>query len=105
MVHADNGIAGLGALQEHDDVAIVLMDVMMPELDGDSTIRTIRRIPRHQHLPIIAVTAKAMPGDRERSLEAGATECVTKPVDAERLLRLLAEQLGLDPGPRNGPGA
>ncbi|MEU6130193.1 HAMP domain-containing protein [Saccharopolyspora sp. NPDC047091] len=105
VVHADNGIAGLGALQEHDDVAIVLMDVMMPELDGDSTIRTIRRIPRHQHLPIIAVTAKAMPGDRERSLEAGATECVTKPVDAERLLRLLAEQLGLDPGPRNGPGA
>ncbi|GAB2672480.1 HAMP domain-containing protein [Saccharopolyspora gloriosae] len=103
VVYVDNGIAGLGALQEHDDVSVVLMDVMMPELDGNSTIRTIRRIPRHRDLPIIAVTAKAMHGDRERSLASGATECVTKPVDPERLLRLIAEQLGVDAGPTAGP--
>ncbi|MFR9732169.1 HAMP domain-containing protein [Saccharopolyspora sp. MS10] len=93
VVCVDNGVAGLGALREHEDVAVVLMDMMMPELDGDSTIRTIRRIPRHRDLPIIAVTAKAMLGDRERSLAAGATEHVTKPVDAELLLRLLEEHL------------
>ncbi len=103
VVYVDNGIAGLSALQEHEDVTVVLMDVMMPELDGNSTIRTIRRIPRHRDLPIIAVTAKAMRGDRERSLASGATECVTKPVDADCLLRLLAEQLGVDPGPKPDP--
>ena len=102
VVYVDSGIAGLNALQEHDDVAVVLMDVMMPELDGNSTIRTIRQMPRHQQLPIIAVTAKAMKGDRERSLSCGATECVTKPVDSGFLLDLLAAHLAAETVPEPG---
>jgi len=97
--YVDNGIGALNALREEHDVAVVLMDVMMPELDGNSTIRTIRQMPRHRELPIIAVTAKAMQGDREESLACGADECVTKPVDAGRLLELLAERIGVQAAP------
>ncbi|WP_433868614.1 HAMP domain-containing protein [Saccharopolyspora sp. CA-218241] len=93
VVTAGDAFAGISALREHEDVRAVLMDVMMPELDGDAAIRLIREMPRYRELPIIAVTAKAMPADRERSLEAGATDCVAKPVDADALLGLLAEQL------------
>ncbi|GAB3291249.1 HAMP domain-containing protein [Parasphingorhabdus pacifica] len=99
VVYADDGISGLAALQEHEDIAIVLMDVMMPELDGNSTIKTIREMPRYHRLPIIAVTAKAMTGDREESLACGATESVTKPVDVNRLLELMAEHLAAKPDP------
>ncbi|MER6992567.1 HAMP domain-containing protein [Saccharopolyspora hirsuta] len=93
VVHADNAVAGLSALQQHGDVAIVLMDVMMPEMDGNATIRIIREMPRYRDLAIIAVTAKAMKGDREQSIAAGATECMTKPVDVNKLLELLSEHL------------
>jgi len=67
----------------------VLMDVMMPEMDGFEAMQAIRQIRRFKSLPIIAVTAKAMKGDREKCLEAGASDYITKPVDTEQLISLL----------------
>ncbi|WP_083383854.1 HAMP domain-containing protein [Allokutzneria albata] len=93
VVFADNGVAGVRALEQYDDIALVLMDVMMPELDGNATIGAIREMASHEDLPIIAVTAKAMPEDRKRTLAAGATDYVTKPVDTELLLQLIATHL------------
>ncbi|MFD5830836.1 ATP-binding protein, partial [Lentzea sp. NPDC060358] len=94
-IYADNGITGVRALEQYDDVAIVLMDIMMPELDGNATISAIRAMERYSDLPVIAVTAKAMKGDREKSLSSGATDYVAKPVDTEHLIRLIAYYLGV----------
>ncbi|MGP4017068.1 HAMP domain-containing protein [Saccharopolyspora sp. 5N708] len=102
VVHADNPLAGLNAMQQHGDIVIVLMDVMMPEMDGNATIRIIREMPRYRDLTIIAITAKAMKGDREQSIEAGATECLSKPVDVNVLLELLAEHLPAGRSPEPG---
>jgi signal transduction histidine kinase/CheY-like chemotaxis protein len=93
VVHADNALGALRELRRHNDIVIVLMDVMMPQLDGNEAIRMIREMPRYRDLTIIAVTAKAMKGDREQSISAGATEYLTKPVDTGRLLDLLSEHL------------
>jgi CheY-like chemotaxis protein len=71
------------------DLAIVLMDIMMPEMDGYQTIEAIRQEPRFRRLPIIALTAKAMKGDREKCLEAGASDYLAKPVNTEQLLSAL----------------
>jgi CheY-like chemotaxis protein/signal transduction histidine kinase/HAMP domain-containing protein len=89
VIHAENGRAGIEALQEQQDVDAVLMDIMMPEMDGLETMRAIRQIPKFRELPIIALTAKAMKGDREKCLEAGASDYVTKPVDLEQLFSVL----------------
>jgi HAMP domain-containing protein/CheY-like chemotaxis protein/signal transduction histidine kinase len=89
VIHAENGRAGIEALQVQDDVDAVLMDIMMPEMDGLETMRAIRQIPKFRGLPIIALTAKAMKGDREKCLEAGASDYVTKPVDLEHLFSVL----------------
>ncbi|MBD2022013.1 response regulator [Leptolyngbya sp. FACHB-36] len=89
VVYAENGRDGLSVLQANADVDAVLMDVMMPELDGYETTRAIRQQPQFKSLPIIALTAKAMQGDREKCLEAGASDYITKPVDTEQLLSLL----------------
>jgi CheY-like chemotaxis protein len=89
VIHAENGRAGIEALQEREDVDAVLMDIMMPEMDGLETMRAIRQIPKFRELPIIALTAKAMKGDREKCLEAGASDYVTKPVDLEHLFSVL----------------
>jgi len=62
---------------------------MMPEMDGIDTIKEIRKIPAYKHVPIIAVTAKAMKGDREKCMEAGASDYITKPIDAQQLVSLL----------------
>jgi signal transduction histidine kinase/CheY-like chemotaxis protein/CHASE3 domain sensor protein len=89
VVYAENGRDGITILNENPDVSIVLMDVMMPEMDGYETTRAIRQLERFRNLPIVALTAKAMQGDRERCIEAGASDYITKPVDTEQLLSLL----------------
>ncbi|MGR6318312.1 HAMP domain-containing protein [Micromonospora soli] len=86
VVYAENGRKGVETLMRHDDIDLVLMDVMMPEMDGYAATAAIRAMPRYADLPIIAVTAKAMRGDREKSISSGASDYVTKPVDAEDLL-------------------
>jgi HAMP domain-containing protein/CheY-like chemotaxis protein/signal transduction histidine kinase len=89
VLFAENGRAALDVLGENPDVDIVLMDVMMPEMDGYETTRAIREMERFRGLPIIAVTAKAMVGDREKTIAAGASDYITKPVDTEQLLSLM----------------
>jgi len=89
VLAADNGKVALELLQENPDVEGVLMDMMMPETDGYQAIRAIRDDPRFGALPIIALTAKAMKGDAERCLEAGASEYLAKPIDPEQLVTML----------------
>jgi CheY-like chemotaxis protein len=89
IVAAETGRAAVNILQANSEIDVVLMDIMMPEMDGMDTMREIRRIPRFKHLPIIAVTAKAMKGDREKCIEAGAWDYLSKPVDTEQLLAVL----------------
>src|SRR5262249_61872351 len=88
-VYAENGKDGISMLEKTSGIDAVLMDIMMPEMDGYETIRAIRQIERFKHLPIIGFTALAMKGDREKCLKAGASDYVTKPVDADQLLSLL----------------
>jgi len=88
-VSAETGKDAIAKLEATDDIDIVLMDVMMPEMDGLDTTRAIRRIARFRDLPIIAVTAKAMKGDRERCIEAGAWDYLSKPVDPDELLNMM----------------
>jgi CheY-like chemotaxis protein len=90
VTYADNGRTCLEMLKVSPDVDIVLMDVMMPEMDGYETMRTIRQMENFQSLPIIALTAKAMQGDREKCLEAGASDYIPKPVDTDRLLAIMS---------------
>ncbi|MBE9163118.1 HAMP domain-containing protein [Tychonema sp. LEGE 06208] len=89
IVFAENGREGIAQLQNTPDINIVLMDVMMPEMDGYETMEAIRKMPQFGSLPMIALTAKAMKGDREKCIEAGASDYITKPVDTEQLLSLL----------------
>ncbi|WP_343961272.1 ATP-binding protein, partial [Pseudonocardia alaniniphila] len=91
VLYADNGSDGIRLLTQHPEVDVVLMDAMMPDIDGNETTRRIRTLPQGRDLPVVFLTAKAMPGDRESSLAAGATEYVTKPVDLDALLSLMAE--------------
>ncbi|MEO3749566.1 HAMP domain-containing protein [Streptomyces sp. B6B3] len=90
--YAENGREGFDVLERSPEVSLVLMDIMMPEIDGYQAIRTIRRTARLADLPIIALTAKAMPGDREKALNSGADAYVTKPVDVDQLLTAIYEQ-------------
>jgi signal transduction histidine kinase/HAMP domain-containing protein/DNA-binding response OmpR family regulator len=85
----DNGRDAINALQGQSDVDVILMDIMMPEMDGIDTIREIRRVPACKHVPIIAVTAKAMKGDREKCIEAGAWDYLSKPVDPDLMVGVL----------------
>ena len=89
VLHAENGRAGIEALRQAPDIDGVLMDIMMPEMDGYETTRAIRQIPEFRQLPIIAVTAKAMKGDRAKCIEAGASDYITKPVDLDQLFSVL----------------
>ncbi len=89
VLSAETGKAAIEMLQASHDIDVVLMDIMMPEMDGYDTMRTIRKMARLRDLPIIALTAKAMKGDREKCIEAGASDYVSKPVDPDQLLGML----------------
>ncbi|HET7814279.1 MAG TPA: response regulator, partial [Candidatus Baltobacteraceae bacterium] len=89
VVSAESGQEGIDMLMRDNDIDLVLMDIMMPEMDGYETIRRIRANPNFQRLPIIALTAKAMKGDRESCIAAGASEYISKPVDIDQLISLL----------------
>lgn len=84
-----NGREAIERLEQHDDIDLVLMDVMMPEMDGFEATRLIRQQPRWRKLPIIAVTAKAMKDDQQRCLQAGANDYLAKPIDLDRLFSLI----------------
>jgi CheY-like chemotaxis protein len=89
VISANNGTDAIELVESTGDLALVLMDVMMPEMDGYETMRRIRSNTKFRLLPIIALTAKAMKGDREKCLEAGASDYVAKPVDTSQLLSLV----------------
>jgi CheY-like chemotaxis protein len=86
---ADNGRDGIKQLEADPDVDLVLMDIMMPEMDGYETMQAVRANEAFADLPIVALTAKALTGDREKALAAGASDYVTKPVDIDQLLAVL----------------
>ncbi|WP_129844197.1 HAMP domain-containing protein [Streptomyces sp. RFCAC02] len=96
VLYAENGREGIEVLESNEDVVLVLMDIMMPEMDGYATTAAIRRMPQFAGLPIIALTAKAMKGDREKTIESGASDYVTKPVDNEQLLTVMSQWMGAD---------
>lgn len=89
VLFAENGKDGIEILQENPDINAVLIDIMMPEMDGYETTIAIRQQQQFRTLPIIALTAKAMPGDRQKCIESGASDYITKPVDTEQLISLL----------------
>jgi CheY-like chemotaxis protein/two-component sensor histidine kinase len=93
VIPASSGREALEVLRRRGDVELVLMDVMMPEMDGFEATRTLRRLEGRADIPVVALTAKAMPGDRERCIEAGCNDFVPKPVDPERLLDTLSDWL------------
>ena len=97
VIVADTGRAALEMLGKHPDAQGVLMDIMMPEMDGYEAMRRIRQDARFERLPVIALTAKAMKGEREKCLDAGASDYLTKPIDSEHLMTMLQTWLG--PGP------
>jgi CheY-like chemotaxis protein len=86
VLTAGTGREAIATVESTSDLSIVLMDIMMPEMDGYETMQVIRQNPQFRRLPIIALTAKAMKGDREKCLEAGASEYLAKPVNTEQLL-------------------
>jgi CheY-like chemotaxis protein len=89
VLTAGTGREAIATLASTPDIAIVLMDIMMPEMDGYETMQVIRQNAAFRRLPIVALTAKAMKGDREKCLEAGASEYLAKPVNTEQLLSAL----------------
>jgi CheY-like chemotaxis protein len=89
IASADNGHEAIRLVEQDPTIDIVLMDIMMPELDGLATMRLIRQLPRGAELPMVAVTAKAMKGDRQKCIEAGAWDYLSKPVDPTHLLNVL----------------
>ena len=89
VVFAENGREGIDVLQKNPDIDLVLMDIMMPEMDGLEAIRAIRQMPEYMKLPIIALTAKAMDSDRKKCIEAGASDYISKPVHIEQLISIM----------------
>jgi CheY-like chemotaxis protein len=89
VLSATNGRQAIEIIQNQPELSVVLMDIMMPEMDGYETLREIRKQPEFRSLPILALTAKAMKGDREKCLEAGASDYIAKPVNTDQLISLL----------------
>ena len=89
VISATNGRQAIELIQQQPDIGIVLMDIMMPEMDGYQTMQEIRKDPKFGALPILALTAKAMKGDRDKCLAAGASDYIAKPVNTNELLSLL----------------
>ena len=89
VISATNGRTAIDIIQNTPNLSIVLMDIMMPEMDGYETMREIRNAPEFRTIPILALTAKAMKGDREKCLNAGASDYIAKPVNTDQLLSLL----------------
>jgi signal transduction histidine kinase/HAMP domain-containing protein/ActR/RegA family two-component response regulator len=104
VLYAENGREGIETLERNPDIELVLMDIMMPEMDGYETIEAIRRSPLWTDLPIVALTAKAMPGDREKSIAQGANEYVPKPVDVDLLLGVACALLDPEGQPDEADG-
>jgi CheY-like chemotaxis protein len=89
VISATNGRDAIKTILDNSEISIVLMDIMMPNMDGYETIRQIRELPNFRSLPILALTAKAMKGDREKCLMAGASDYIAKPVNTDELLSLM----------------
>ena len=89
VLSATNGRQAIDLLKSTEGISVVLMDIMMPEMDGYETMREIRKEAQFRTLPILALTAKAMKGDREKCLEAGASDYIAKPVNTDQLMSLL----------------
>src|SRR4030095_15702968 len=94
VVSHDNGRAAIASMRNGQDIDVILMDIMMPEMDGIDTIRAMRRIPACKDIPIIAVTAKAVKGDRQKCMEAGAWDYLSKPVDPGLLIGVMRAWMG-----------
>ncbi|WP_457154634.1 response regulator, partial [Mesorhizobium sp. P5_C1] len=94
VLHAERGRDGIALLEQTPDVDAALIDIMMPEMDGYETMRRIRGTAAIAHIPLISVTAKAMKGDRQKCLDAGASDYIAKPVDLDLLLALLRVWIG-----------
>ena len=110
VLHAERGAEGIAILQANPGIDVALIDIMMPEMDGYETMQRIRANPDLAHIPLISVTAKAMKGDRERCLEAGASDYVAKPVEVDRLLGKLRvwlqrKEVSAEGRARSGPGS
>ena len=109
VTHASDGRQGIEVLRANPETDLILTDIMMPGMDGYATMTAIRQMPEFESLPIIAVTARAMPSDREKSLAAGANDYVTKPVDTDELMacmeRWLAKRLNARPSHKKPAGA
>jgi len=89
IIIANNGREAIERLEQHENIDLVLMDIMMPEMDGYEAMQTIRSKKEYAKLPIIALTAKAMKNDKEKCIEAGANDYISKPVDMDKLLSML----------------
>jgi CheY-like chemotaxis protein len=94
VLHAERGAEGIAILERNPDIAVALIDIMMPEMDGYETVQRIRANAQLAHIPLIAVTAKAMKGDRQKCLDAGASDYISKPVDVDLLLALIRVWIG-----------
>ena len=105
VLHAERGQDGILILEQTPGVDVALIDIMMPEMDGYETMQQIRERPELADLPLIAVTAKAMKGDRQKCLDAGASDYIAKPVDIELLLALLRVWVGGALARRRRPAA
>ena len=99
VISATNGRQAIELIQSTPDIGVVLMDIMMPEMDGYETMQEIRRDPKFGALPMLALTAKAMKGDREKCLEAGASDYIAKPVNTNNCFRSCAFGSTVDPAP------